>query len=69
MVLLQGKWKKFLKFILNLQQICFRYVLPGFADGGGEVNQAGIDHYNEVIDALLTKGWLLGLTTLTISII
>ncbi|XP_074566497.1 beta-glucosidase 6-like [Curcuma longa] len=27
-----------------------------FPDGGGEVNQAGIDHYNEVIDALLTKG-------------
>lgn len=61
--------EKFLKFILNSQQNCIRYVLHGFADGGGEVNQAGIDHYNEVINALLAKGWLLSLTTLTISII
>ena len=28
-------------------------------DGTGEVNQAGIAHYNKVIDALLAKGELL----------
>lgn len=27
-----------------------------FADGTGEVNQAGIDHYNRLIDALLANG-------------
>ncbi|KAJ6815482.1 beta-glucosidase 6 [Iris pallida] len=27
-----------------------------FPNGSGEVNQAGIDHYNELIDALLEKG-------------
>ncbi|RWW19743.1 hypothetical protein BHE74_00010230 [Ensete ventricosum] len=27
-----------------------------FADGTGEVNQAGIDHYNKLIDALLATG-------------
>lgn len=25
-------------------------------DGVGQVNQAGIDHYNKLIDALLAKG-------------
>lgn len=34
------------------------FVLHGCADGAGEVNQAGIDHYNEEINALLAKGWL-----------
>jgi beta-glucosidase/6-phospho-beta-glucosidase/beta-galactosidase len=27
-------------------------------DGSGVVNQAGIDHYNKLIDALLAKGKL-----------
>ena len=27
-----------------------------FADGTGVVNQAGIDHYNKLIDALLANG-------------
>jgi len=26
------------------------------SDGTGQVNQAGIDHYNKLIDALLAKG-------------
>jgi hypothetical protein len=26
------------------------------SDGTGQVNQAGIDHYNKVINALLSKG-------------
>jgi len=26
------------------------------SDGSGIVNQAGIDHYNKLIDALLAKG-------------
>jgi hypothetical protein len=26
------------------------------SDGIGQVNQAGIDHYNKLIDALLAKG-------------
>jgi beta-glucosidase len=26
------------------------------SDGSGEINQAGIDHYNKLIDALLSKG-------------
>ena len=25
-------------------------------DGSGEINQAGIDHYNKLIDALLAQG-------------
>jgi len=28
------------------------------SDGSGVVNQAGIDHYNKLIDALLAKGKL-----------
>ena len=35
--------------------VCFAWC----PDGTGEVNQAGIDHYNKVIDALLAKGELL----------
>ncbi|TVU30720.1 hypothetical protein EJB05_22355 [Eragrostis curvula] len=31
-------------------------VLPCSSDGTGEVNQAGIDHYNNLINALIAKG-------------
>lgn len=27
-----------------------------FLDGTGEINQAGVDHYNKLINALLDKG-------------
>lgn len=33
--------------------IAWSRIIP---NGTGEVNQAGIDHYNKVIDALLAKG-------------
>uniref|UniRef100_A0A8R7K4E1 4-hydroxy-7-methoxy-3-oxo-3,4-dihydro-2H-1,4-benzoxazin-2-yl glucosidebeta-D-glucosidase n=2 Tax=Triticum urartu TaxID=4572 RepID=A0A8R7K4E1_TRIUA len=36
--------------------IAWSRILP---NGTGEVNHAGIDHYNKVIDALLAKGELL----------
>jgi beta-glucosidase/6-phospho-beta-glucosidase/beta-galactosidase len=26
------------------------------SDGSGEINQAGVDHYNKLINALLAKG-------------
>lgn len=34
---------------------CFTHFVVA-SDGTGQVNQAGIDHYNKVINALLSKG-------------
>lgn len=33
--------------------------MHGFTDGVGQINEAGIDHYNKLINALLAKGILL----------
>jgi beta-glucosidase len=37
----------------------FLTVMSSFlSDGSGEINQAGVDHYNKLINALLAKGML-----------
>lgn len=34
----------------------YKYII--LADGAGEINQAGVDHYNRLIDALIAEGKL-----------
>jgi len=36
----------------------FLTVSSFLSDGSGEINQAGVDHYNKLINALLAKGML-----------
>ncbi|KAH0450102.1 hypothetical protein IEQ34_020794 [Dendrobium chrysotoxum] len=40
----------------KLQIKCFILKFTAYADGTGKVNQAGIDYYNKLINALLAKG-------------
>ena len=49
------------EFMMNISQrifikLMFFYSLLVTLDGTGKINQAGIDHYNKLINALLAKG-------------
>jgi hypothetical protein len=41
-------------FLAGDHELVFLFVCS--SDGTGQVNQAGVDHYNRFIDALLSKG-------------
>ncbi|KAL5987360.1 Beta-glucosidase 6 [Asimina triloba] len=46
----------FFHLLLMNFQIVMIYVLLAILDGSGQINQAGVDHYNKLINALLAKG-------------
>ncbi|KAL6867359.1 hypothetical protein ACP4OV_015383 [Aristida adscensionis] len=53
------RFEEDIKLMADMRMDAYRFSIAWsriFPDGTGQVNQAGIDHYNKLIDALLSKG-------------